>query len=283
MKPGDTQVWGPVRLQRHDGPLRGAATITLADPDRRNVLGPPMFDGLEACILQLEACTAASRFNPMHEPPPADAVRVVLMQGQGPAFCAGFDLGLLAQDPDPAQPLLASFLRRLAGCVRRLRALPATSVACVQGAALAGGCALAMACDLTVATHDARLGYPVHAIGLSPAVSGTVLDARAGSGAMRAIFVSGEIVDGARAQAMGLVQGLVPDEAALAAHAQDLAGTLLSRGPRALAVTRRWLQALDHAIDPDRVAAALHASMSTVGSAEGVSLLRKVWTERTRT
>jgi enoyl-CoA hydratase/carnithine racemase len=282
MRPGDTQTWGPVRLQWHDGPLRGAATITLADPDRRNVLGPPMFDGLEASILQLEACTAAARFNPMHEPPPADAVRVVLLQGAGRAFCAGFDLGLLAQDPDPAQPLLALFLKRLAGCTRRLRALPATSVACVQGAALAGGCALAMACDLAVATHDAQLGYPVHAIGLSPAVSGTVLDARAGSGVMRSLFMGGETVDGARAHALGLVQGLVPDTAALTVHAQALACTLLAKGPRALAVTRRWLQTLDQAIDPDRVAAALGASMSTVGSAEGASLLRRVWTERTR-
>jgi len=282
MRPGDTQAWGPVRLQLHDGPLRGAATITLADPDRRNVLGPPMFDGLEASILQLEACTASARFNPMHEPPPTDAVRVVLLQGQGRAFCAGFDLGLLAQDPDPAQPLLASFLKRLAGCVRRLRALPATSVACVQGAALAGGCALAMACDLAVATHDARLGYPVHTIGLSPSVSGTVLDARAGSGATRALFMSGEILDGERAHASGLVQGLVPDVTALSSRARELASTLLSKGPRALAVTRRWLQTLDQAIDPDRVAAALAASMSTVGSAEGGSLLRKVWTERTR-
>jgi len=94
--------------------------------------------------------------------------------------------------------------------------------------------------------------------------------------------MGGETVDGARAHALGLVQGLVPDTAALTVHAQALACTLLAKGPRALAVTRRWLQTLDQAIDPDRVAAALGASMSTVGSAEGASLLRRVWTERTR-
>ena len=138
MKPGTSQTWGPVRLHRHDGALADAASIVLADPARRNVMGPPMFDGLEAAILQLEALTAAGRFHPFTEQPPADAVRVVLVRGEGSAFCAGFDLGLLAEDPDPAQPLLASFLKRLGACVRRLRALPATSVSVVQGAALAG-------------------------------------------------------------------------------------------------------------------------------------------------
>ena len=277
---GEEHRFGPVRLLLHTGDLAGLATITLADPARRNTMGPPMFDGLEAAILQLEAATAASRFHPLHEAPPASAVRVVLLQGEGSAFCAGFDLGLLADDPDPAQPLLASFLKRLAGCVRRLRALPAVSVSVVQGPALAGGCAIAVGCDLTVASTEARFGYPTHAIGLSPAISGAVLDARIGAGNTRSMFVSGELLDGATALQRGIVWKLAPNAAELPALALDTARTLLAKGPHALASTKRWLQDLDHSIDPTRAKAALDASLSTVGSDASRTMLRNAWNAR---
>lgn len=271
---------GPVRLEVHDGALAGLATITLADPDRRNVMGPPMFDGLEAALLHLEALTGATRFHPLREPPPEGAVRVVLVRALGTAFCSGFDLGLLADDPDPAQPLLASFLKRLAGCMRRLRALPSVNVAVVQGAALAGGCGLAMACDVAIGSSAAKFGYPVHAIGVSPAVSGPALDARAGSGTARAMFESGEILDAVTSARLGLLHRVAADEAALATLAQDTAEQLLSKGPHALAATKRWLQDLDASIDPARAAAALQASLSTVGDAAGRELLRSAWNAR---
>jgi methylglutaconyl-CoA hydratase len=255
---------GPVTLEVHDGALAGLATITLADPDRRNTMGPPMFDGLEAAILHLEARTGASRFNPLQEAPPSDVVRVVRLRGLGSAFCAGFDLGLLADDPDPAQPLLNSFLRRLAGCMRRLRALPAVSVAVVQGPALAGGCGLVVACDVAIGCPASRLGYPVHAIGLSPAVSGVMLAARVGAGAARRM----------------LLQRFAPTMDALDTHAETLVRELLTKGPRALAATKRWLQQLDQSIDPGPGADALAASLGGVGSPESRTMLRQAWESR---
>ena len=96
---GEEHRFGPVRLLLHTDDLAGLATITLADPARRNTMGPPMFDGLEAAILQLEAATAASRFHPLHEAPPASAVRVVLLQGEGSAFCAGLAAASAASNP----------------------------------------------------------------------------------------------------------------------------------------------------------------------------------------
>lgn len=275
-----TQALGPVTLEVHGHALTGLATLTLADPDRRNVMGPPLFDGLEAALLHLEAITAASRFHPLREAPPHDAVRVVLVRALGAAFCSGFDLGLLSDDPDPSQPLLASFLKRLAGCMRRLRALPSVNVAVVQGPALAGGCGLAMACDLALGSPGARFGYPVHAIGVSPAVSGPMLDARAGSGAARALFEGGEIVDAERALHMGLLHRLAPDEAGLQALATDTVAALLAKGPHALAATKRWLNDLDTSVDPARANAALQASLSTVGDGPGRELLRSVWNAR---
>jgi len=271
-----------VSLLRHADALDGAATVTLDDPARRNVMGPPMFDGLEAAILELERLTAAGRFHPFAEPPPSGAVRVVLLKGEGAAFSAGFDLQLLAEDPDPAQPLLDSFLKRLAGCVRRLRALPATSVAVVQGPALAGGCAMAMAYDMTLACPEARLGYPVHAIGLSPAVSGPVLAARVGSGVARTILMGGEIVDGTRAHELGMVHRLAPDAGSLGSMAHTVAGELLSKGPRALAATRRWLLELDRSIDPAACSSALHASLASTGTEAGRRMLHAAWAARNR-
>jgi methylglutaconyl-CoA hydratase len=282
VKSGQTQTWGPVTLDLHEHALEGAATITLRDAGRRNVMGPALFDGLEAAILQLEQSTAAGRFHPFSESPPDGAVRVVLVRGEGTAFCAGFDLGLLAEDPDPSQLLLASFLKRLGGCVRRLRALPATSVAVVQGPALAGGCALAMACDLTLACPEARLGYPVHAIGLSPAVSGPVLAARVGAGIARTLLMSGEILDGARAHAVGLVHRLAPDPASLHEQAAQVTVALLAKGPRALAATRRWLLELDGSISAATCSRALDASLATTGSVEGRALLQSAWANRSR-
>ena len=277
---GETHRFGPVHLLLHHGDLAGLATVTLGDPARRNTMGPPMFDGLEAAILHLEAATAATRFHPLHEAPPASAIRVVLLQAEGSAFCAGFDLGLLADDPDPAQPLLASFLKRLAGCVRRLRALPAVSVSVVQGPALAGGCAIAVACDLTIASPEARFGYPTHAIGLSPAISGTVLEARVGAGVARGMFIGGEPIDGATALQRGIVWRLAPTATELPSLALDTARTLLAKGPHALAATKRWLQDLDRSIDPAPAKAALDASLSTVGSDASRTMLRDAWNAR---
>ena len=122
MNPAPTiHRFGPVELHNHSNELSGLATIRLCDPDRRQALGSAMFDGLELAIEKCEALTGSSRFHPLSEPPPANAVRVVMMESNGTTFCSGFDLRALVDDPDPSQPLLASFLRRLAGCLRRLQ------------------------------------------------------------------------------------------------------------------------------------------------------------------
>jgi len=276
----DEHVYGPVRLHLYHKDRAGLATITLSDPRRRNALGPAMFDGLETTILQLEALTAATRFHPFHQAPPSDAVRVIILQAEGSSFCAGFDIALLVDDPDQQQPLLASFLRRLAGCVRRLRALPAVSIASVQGSALAGGCALAAACDLAVASPDARFGYPTHAIGLSPAVSGPVLNARVGSGSTRSMLLGGTTMDATAALRCGLVCTCAPSNESLAEIVMEMACKLLNKAPHALAATKRWLQDLDHSIDPTNAKSALDASLITVGSDDSRRMLREGWLSR---
>src|SRR5690606_12641741 len=95
------------------------------------------------------------------------SARVVLLTGAGHAFCAGFDLGAAVEQP----ALMAHFIQRLSDINRSIRRLPQVVVAAVQGAAIAGGCAILSACDFVVVCPDATLGYPVHRIGVSPAVT----------------------------------------------------------------------------------------------------------------
>ena len=99
------------------------AEITLNDPSKRNALGLKMFDELDAAIASL-----ASNME----------VHVALLRGEGSVFCAGFDLAAAAGDPSQ----MAEFIMRLSEMNRRLRRLPHVVVAAVQGAAIAGGCAI---------------------------------------------------------------------------------------------------------------------------------------------
>jgi enoyl-CoA hydratase/carnithine racemase len=107
-----------------------------------------------------------------------------------------------------------------------------------------------------------------------------VLDARVGAGNTRSMFVSGELLDGASALQRGIVWKLAPNASELPALALETARTLLAKGPHALASTKRWLQDLDHSIDPTRAKAALDASLSTVGSDASRTMLRDAWNAR---
>jgi enoyl-CoA hydratase/carnithine racemase len=160
------------------------ARITLRDPARRNALDLGALDTLRTHLERLS------------NEPAADAL---LLAGEGTAFCAGFDLAACAEDPRRVEPLLIG----LSACVQALRALDIPVVARVQGAALAGGCALLTGCDFVVVARDAQLGYPTHRIGISPAVSIPSLLSRMGPAA-RSLLVSNDLIDGDAAHARGL-------------------------------------------------------------------------------
>ena len=117
----------------------GAAWITLNRPENRNALSSVLVTELYDHLL-------ASNAN--------DAVRSIVITGNGPAFCAGFDLGAMAEGALP------SFLERLGAICRRLRHLEAVVVAEVHGPALAGGLEITLSCDLVVASQESRFGIP---------------------------------------------------------------------------------------------------------------------------
>jgi enoyl-CoA hydratase/carnithine racemase len=172
--------------------------------------------------------------------------------------------------------------------VQSLRALDIPVVARVQGAALAGGCALLTGCDFVVAAKDAQLGYPTHRIGISPAISIPSLASRMGPAA-RALLVGNDIVDGATAHARGLATHAV-DAADLDAEVDALVARLLQKGPAAMRATKRWIRTIeergagDLGSVPPRDAAAMararDASMALASGAEFATMLRAFWASR---
>ena len=248
------------------------AHITLRDPTRRNALDAAALGTLREHLAAV--ATDAS-------------VDVLVLAGEGPAFCAGFDLAACAEEPRRVEPLLAG----LSACVQVLRGLDVPVVARVQGAALAGGCALLTGCDFVVAARDAQLGYPTHRIGISPAISIPSLASRMGAGA-RALLMGNDILDGQTAHARGLVTHVV-DAEGLDAEVDALVARLLQKGPAAMRATKRWIRTVEErgagdlgAVpprDPAAMAQARDASMALASGEEFATMLRAFWASRAQT
>jgi len=249
-----------------DGPL---GTLTLADPARRNAMGTAMFAALDAALTAAEARAGAAL---------GDRIDLLLLRGEGPAFCAGFDLGACVD----RSALLADFVHALSRCVQRLRRLPCPVVAQVQGAALAGGCAVLAGCDFVVVAPDAQLGYPVHRIGVSPAVNLPALLANALPGRVRALTMGGALLDGQQAVAQGLATQCADTAETLPAETDALVERLLAKGPEALRATKHWLNELDGSGDPARYPAAAAASAAAADGAEFPTMLRDFWAKQRR-
>jgi len=245
-----------VRL-RDQPPL---AIIELDAPHRRNALDMAMLAEIERILDGLE-----------HR----RDIRVLLIRGLGPAFCAGFDLTRVVDDP----PLMVGLIGGLARILRRLRQRDQATIAAVHGAALAGGCAIVGACDLSIVAPDASLGYPVHRIGVSPAVSSPTTAAATG-GAVRPILLGGEIVDGATAVRLGLATHLARSAETVVEEAMRLADGLMAKGPDALRATKAWLNEIDGTANAALFDEAAAASAGVATSDEAMRLLESFWARR---
>jgi methylglutaconyl-CoA hydratase len=248
---------GLVRLEL-EGPL---ATVTLDDPERRNALRPAMFDALDAAL--------ARAIND-------EAVMVLLLRGAGPAFCSGFDLSAAAERP----ALLGDLILRLSSTLRMLRRSRLVTIAAVHGPAIAGGCALVSASDLAVAAPDARLGYPVHRLGISPVVSYPTLAQAMGPGLARWLQLGGEIIDGTRAHRLGLVSHLAESTTTLATEARELGRTIASHGRAALAATKSWMNELDGSLLDERFDGPASDTANQARGEEAARLVRAAWSKK---
>ena len=211
-------------LSAREGPL---TILTLNDPERANPLSPAMMEALTAAL----------------ENAAADAsVRAVILTGAGRHFSAGADLAALERiasgGDEGANHIDSERLRRL---FEVLLGHPKLIIAAVQGAAVAGGCGLATACDLVVAEPGARFAYTEVKIGFLAAVVLTFLTRRVPGHVARRMLLDPEMIGGEQAVAVGLADELVEEGEALN-HARALARSVCAKAsPAALAATKALL------------------------------------------
>ena len=203
-------------LLRHD--REGIATLTLNRPGARNALSMGLMEALDAALAAIAA-----------DP----AVRVVVLAGNGPAFCAGHDMREMRATPTrEAYRAVFALCSRL---MRRIVALPRPVIARVHGAASAAGCQLVATSDLAIASEDARFATPGVNIGLFCSTPMVALSRAVGRKAAMEMLLTGDPVDAHRAREIGLINRVVPAEAldeAVAALARQIAG----KSPLTLAI-----------------------------------------------
>ena len=199
-------------------------------------------------------------------------VHCLLVTGSGPkAFCAGADIAAMAE----MSPLDAHAYSALGHEVfDRLAALDVPAVAAVNGVALGGGLELALACDLIVASEQAKLGLPETSLGLIPGFGGTQrLALRVGVARARELIYLGRVIDAAEALRIGLVDRLVPADAVVF-EATKLAGELASRAPVALRAAKRLVGAAGRSDLASALAREIEAFSATFASEDRTEGLR---------
>lgn len=255
-------VGGPPATSAHvrceqDGAV---VTITLARPEARNALTREMRDDLDRVLAW---CADEG------------AVRVVVIAGDGPAFCAGQDLKEGAGPSTPADSVEA----KLRGDFQtRLASLPQATIAALHGAAVGRGVEIALTCDIRIAAADATFSLPEVGLGMIPASGGTQrLPRLVGPARALDLVLSAEPVDAATALSWGLVTRVVP-RAELDASARALARRIAGHAPIALRYAKRAV--LDGAYlalsDGLHLEATLAALLRTTDDrAEGISAFRE--------
>ena len=201
------------------------ATLSLNQPDKRNAMSVEMGEEFLRMVNGL-----ADR----------EDLRVLVLNGRGRAFCAGGSLDMMRvkttgvsreENKDSMRYFYERFLA--------LRDVPFPTIASINGYAIGAGLCLALACDIRIAADDARMGMNFTRLGLHPGMGGTFMLPRL-VGAARAseLFFTGDLVSGAEAERIGLVNRAVPPKR-LAEETRRLAERIASSAPRAVRAVKR--------------------------------------------
>jgi len=207
----------------------GVARVTLNRPEKRNALNDALIGGLLTTLQAAERDTG---------------VRVVLITGAGADFCSGADLSALqktasasvAENVDDARSLLELFLA--------IRGLRVPVVAAVQGRALAGGCGLATACDLVLASTTARFGYPEVKIGFVPAMVMAILRRNVSEKQAFELITRGSLISAPEAQRLGLINQVFPDET-FEQNVMEYVRVFENLSPSAITLSKQLLYQMD--------------------------------------
>lgn len=235
--------------------------VHLQRPDVLNAINREMVDGLHQAVDRAEQ----------------PDVRAVVIRGSGRAFCAGADLRQVPGEQIDTE-LLESTVGDVAAVIDRIAELPKPVIAGVNGIAAAGGLEIVLACDLVIASTEAKFADAHSNYGLLPGARGSVrLPRLVGAALAKRLMFTGEFVPPEDLLASGFVTGVVgPDE--FDDRLQSLAMLLAQRSPRVLAAMKRLV---DHGHARSTVAAgeaeaaALHEYLQSPDLVEGLSAFRE--------
>lgn len=187
--------------------------ITIARPDRRNSLDFDTWDELAKVMADVAA---------------RDEVRVVTLTGEGASFCAGVDFEWIAKSTQIELHEYPSFIRRWSGVADTFERVAQPTIAVINGPAVGGGCELALACDLRIASDRAVFAMPQMRMGVIPDVGGTSRLAKAaGSTLAKDMILTGRVLDAEEALSFGIVSRVVPHDD-LAQVADEMAEAIAS-------------------------------------------------------
>jgi methylglutaconyl-CoA hydratase len=206
----------------------GVLSLWLNRPEKRNALNGALVDALAEALRDAEA---------------RSEVRVIVLRGEGPDFCAGADLVELERVTAMGEGASLADAQRLGSLLLQMRRHPRPIVAAVQGKALAGGCGLATACDLILASAEAEFGYPEVHLGFVPAMVMAILRKRLTEGRAFELVALGNRIPASEALRIGLVNRILPTEGfveGVDAFVRELA----KRPPEALTLTKDLLYEL---------------------------------------
>lgn len=205
---------------------RGSVLVATLSRPPVNAIDSRLLARLEAVIAEAEA---------------DDGISVLHLRSAQAVFCAGADLALMREciSARAGAETMVAVVREMQRLFARLVAAPFVTLAEIGGAALGGGLELALACDLRVASCEARLALPEIGLGLLPAGGGTQrLTALVGPSVARRLILGGENIDGVEAQRLGVVQWVMP-AAELATWSAQLAARLGNNPRAAFAANKR--------------------------------------------
>lgn len=207
----------------------GVGRLTLARPEKKNALDAQAAHELVDALMEFEG---------------DDGVRAVLLGADGGDFCAGMDLDFLAELIDASPEVHRRDAADLGRVFLTMRGMQKPVVAAVRGRALAGGCGLATACDVVIASDDAQFGYPEVRIGFIPAMVMNMLRRSVGEKHAFDLVASGRVIGAAEAERIGLVSRVIP-ATAFAAEVERYVLGLASHPMSSMGLTKRLFYRLD--------------------------------------
>jgi methylglutaconyl-CoA hydratase len=203
---------------------RGVVSLTLNRPEVRNAFNDELTTAVTEAVRGLEA-----------------EARVLVLAGEGPAFCSGADLNWMRSMAGFSREENMADSARLRGMFEALDDCPVPIVGRIHGAAMAGATGLVACCDVAVAARSTIFAFTEVRLGLVPSVISPWVVRKVGYAFARAAFLSAERFDAQRAHDVGLVHRVVDDDQ-LDATVSEYVEAFLAAGPRALRETRRLLE-----------------------------------------